>query len=208
MTIVVIILMHTVSFKLQLLACVTIHNQCLNIKLISPVYFGNGAVCPKLTDQQIDIGTAVNASFEINVTQDEFQGALLYKLQRNVESDDQHDMDTLPTETNENETKCIQLFVAWKVKDFKPFLYAVLIEHAKELTWDEDKLRKLYNKNHNRLKEYNSAISDIWLMDDNMILETSSEVRSLERNFELSISISEEKIDKYGMRPLCVDLER
>jgi hypothetical protein len=186
-------LTYTISLNLQLPALVTIHNQCSNIELVSPVYFGNGAVCPKLFDQQIAIDTEIRTSFEIYATQDGFEGALLYKLQKHVVSDDQRNMDTLTTKTNENEAKCVQLLVAWKVKDSKSFVYETLVEHVKEFTWDENELRKLYNKNHSRLKEYNSIMSDRWLIDNNMVLKTSFEVRGLKGNFELSISISEEE---------------
>jgi hypothetical protein len=204
---VVIMLMYTASLDLQLPACVTIQNQFPNIKLVSPVCFGNNAACPKLSDQRIDIDTGMYVSFEIYATQDDFEGALLYKLQRNIGSDDQRNTDTLSTETNKNETKCVQMFAAWKVKDSNPFLYVVLIEHAKEFIWNENELRILYNKNHNRLKKYDGTRSDIWLIDDNITLKVSFEVRGLKGNFELSISISEEEGYDY-MRPLCVDLER
>jgi hypothetical protein len=205
MMIAVIMLMYTISLELQLPALVTIHNPCSNIELVSPVYFGNGAVCPKLSDQQIDIGTEMNASFEIYTIQDEFEGALLYKLRRY--SDIQHTIDTSTKEDKENEEKCIQMFIAWKMKDSKPFVYVVLVEHSKEFIWDKDALRKLYNKNHNRLKEYNSIMPDIWLMDNDMVLKISFKVRGSKGNFELGISISEEERNDY-MRPLCVDFER
>jgi hypothetical protein len=198
-------LMHIISLDIQLPSCVTIHNQCLNIELVSPVYFGNGAVCPKLSDQQIDISTEMKARFEINTIQDEFEGALLFKLQRH--SGNQYSADTSTIETNKNGAKCVQMLAAWKVKDSKPLLHVLLIEHAKEFTWNEDNLKKLYDKNFGWLKEYNDAISDTWLMDDNMALKTSFEVRGLKGNFELSISIFEEK-DDYAIRPLCIDLER
>jgi hypothetical protein len=204
----VIILMHTVSLKLQLPACVTIYNQCLNIELVSPVYFGNGAVCPKLSDQQIGIDTEIDASFEIYATQDEFEGALLYKLQRCIKSDDQRNMDTSVIETNKNKAKCVQMFVAWKVKDSKPFLYVVLIEHDKEFTWNENKLKEFYNNNHSRFKKYDRTIIDKWFIDDNKVLEIFFGVRGLKGNFELDISISEEETDDYAMKPLYVDPER
>jgi hypothetical protein len=81
---------------------VTIHNQCSNIRLISPVYFSNDARCSKLSGQQIVIDTKMNASFEIDVNQDDFEGVLLYKLQKYVGSDDQCNIDTSITETNKN----------------------------------------------------------------------------------------------------------
>jgi hypothetical protein len=127
--VVVIMLMYAASLELQLPARMTIHNQCSNIELVSPVYFGNGTIYPKLTNQQIDIGTAMNASFEIYATQDNFERALLYKLQRY--SGSQYNMDTSIAETNKNEAKCAQMLVAWKVEDSRLFAYVVLVENTK-----------------------------------------------------------------------------
>jgi hypothetical protein len=205
MAIVVTILMYTVSLVLQLPAYVTIYNQCSNTKLISPVYFGNGVVCPKLSNQQIDIDVEMNASFEMNATQDEFEGALLYKLQRY--SDGQNDMGTLATETNRKEATHVYMLAAWKVEDSKHFIYVVLVEHTKEFTWNEYKLRKLY-MNLGRLKKCGDDMSDAWLIDDNIMLIMSFKARGLKRNFELSISISEKEKVNDPIRPLCVDLER
>jgi hypothetical protein len=82
MMIAVTMLIYAVRLALQSPECVTIHNQCLNIELVSPVYFGNGVVCPKLSDRQIGIGTTMRTCLEIYATHNEFEGALLFKLQR------------------------------------------------------------------------------------------------------------------------------
>jgi hypothetical protein len=197
-------LMYTVSLELQLPACVTIYNQCSNIKLTSPVYFGNGVECPKLSNQQIDIGIKMNASFEINITQEVFEGALLFKLQRY--SDNQYNMDMSTTETNKSEATHVHMLAIWKVKDSKSFIRITLVEHTKKFTWNEDKLRKLYHKNRGWLKEY-CTISDIWLVDNNMVFKTTFGARVLKGTTELSISISEERYD-YAMRPLSIDFKR
>jgi hypothetical protein len=203
---IVTILIYAVSLDLQLPSCVTISNQCLNTKLVSPVYFGNGAVCPKLSGQQIDIGTKMGVCFEISATQDDFEGVLLYKMQ--IYSDSQRNMDTLSIRTNKNKAMHFHMLAIWKVKDSRPFVYVVLVEHTNEFTWDEGALKKLYYENHGCLKEYNGIVSDTWAMDDNIILRTSFIIRSFERNFELSISISEEEEDEYAIIPLLVNLER
>jgi hypothetical protein len=202
----VIMLMYTVSLELQLPACVTIHNQCSNTELVSPVYFGNGSVCPKLSGQQIDISTKMNACFEINAAQDDFEGALLFKLQRY--SNKQHNMGALTTETSKNEVAHVHILVAWKVKNAKPFACVVLVEHTKELAWNESELKKLYYENCWWLKEYDDTISDAWLMSNNMILKTSFKARDLDGKLELSVSISEEEKDDYAIRPFCIDLKR
>jgi hypothetical protein len=101
MMIAVTMLIYTLSLKFRLPSSIIIYNLCLNTRLISPVYFGNGAVCPKLSSQQIDIGAVMAANFDIYPTQSEFEGALLYKLQINLHNG--HDMNALTTETNRNE---------------------------------------------------------------------------------------------------------
>jgi hypothetical protein len=198
-------LMHIISLDIQLPSCVTIHNQCLNIELVSPVYFGNGVVCSKLSDQQISIGTAMRACFEINITQDEFEGALLFKLQRY--SDSQYNMDTSAVETDENEATHVYILITWKVGDSKLFAYVALVEHTKQFAWNEDELRKLYDKNHDRLDKCDDIVSNIWLVDNNTTLKTTFEIRSLKGNFGISMSISEER-DDYAMRPIWMNTER
>jgi hypothetical protein len=173
--------------------------------LVSPVYFGNGAVCPKLSNQRIDIDTEMNACFEIETTQNDFEGALLFGLER---CSNWYNMDTSTTETNKNKTPHVHILAIWKVKDSKPFVRVVLVEHTREFTWNEDKLRKLYDKNFGWLKEYNNPMSDTWLMNSNVVLRISFKVKLLKENFELNISISEEEKDDYVMKPLYVDLER
>jgi hypothetical protein len=199
-------LMYAISLELQWPTCVIIHNQCLNTKLISPVYFGNSVVCPELSCRQIDIDTEMSASFEISATQCDFEGALLFKLQRC--SDSQYNMNTLNIKSDENEEKCFQMFVAWKVKDYKPFVHVTLVEHTQEFTWDKNELKKLYHVNCGYLKEYDTTITDTWLIDDNMTLEAAFKTRSSKGSFELNISISEVERDDYAMRPLCIDHER
>jgi hypothetical protein len=65
---IVTMLTHTVRLGLQLPPRMMIRNQCSNIELVSTVYFGNSAVCSKLSSQKIDIGTKMNASFKIDPT--------------------------------------------------------------------------------------------------------------------------------------------
>jgi hypothetical protein len=207
MILVVTVLIYTVSLEFQLPACIVIHNHCLNTKLVSPVYFSNGALCPKLFDQQIDIGTEVRACFKIDAIKNRFESALLFKLKRHVGYNDQHNIDTLITETGENEATHVHMLVVWEMKDARPFAYVVLVEHTKEFTWSKDKLKKLYYENHDQLNEY-GARSDIWLMDDNTALKTSLNVRDLKDNPELTIFIYGTKIYPNAMRPIRINHER
>jgi hypothetical protein len=206
MMLITTILIFAVSLALQLPACMTIHNECSSIELASPVYFGNGAVCPKLSNRQIDIGTKKKACFEINATQDEFEGALLYKLRRSLR--DQYNMDTLTTEANKSETTYVYMLVAWKVKHSKSFVHVTLIEHTKKFTWNEERLKKLYYRNRSRLKKQVGTALNIWFINDNMVLKIAFRIRDLKRTPGLNISISDEEKDDCIIRPLCVDLKR
>jgi hypothetical protein len=206
MMIAVIMLIYAISLSLQLPSCMNIFNLCSNTELVSPVYFGNGAVCSKLSGQQIDIGTKMRAYFEIKATQDEFEGALLFKLQRY--SNSQHNVGTSTTETNENETTYVYMLAAWKVENSGPLVRVALVEHVKAFTWNKDKLKKLYDKNHNFLKKYDDTTSYTWLIDEITALKMSFKTWSSKESFELSITISEEKKNNYAMRPFRIDLER
>jgi hypothetical protein len=208
MMIVVTVLIYAVSLKFQLSPCVTIHNQCSNIKLVSPIYFGNGAVCPKLSNQQIDIGTERKACFKINATQNNFEGALLFKLQKeNRFSIYSSSLFNLQRYFN-SKAKCVQMLIAWKVKESKLLSYVVLIEHDKTFIWNENVLKKLYDNSRDWLKEYNDTILETWLMDDDIVLETTLGVKGLKGSFELIISISKGEKNDFDIRPLYVDLER
>jgi hypothetical protein len=174
--------------------------------LISPVCFSGGAICPKLSDRQIDTGTKVWTGFKIDTIENKFEGALLFKLGKHVKSDDRRNTVTSTAEINE--ATHVHMIVAWKVKNAKPFAYIALVEHTKEFIWSEDKLKKLYNKNHGWLKEYDDTISETWFMDSNMVLKTSFSSSKLKGIFELSISISEGEKSDHTMRPFCIDFER
>jgi hypothetical protein len=206
MMIVVTILTYTVSLFLQLPLCMTIHNRCIDIELVSSAHFSNGTTYPQLSGRQIGINGKMRAYFEINATK--FRGAILFKLKKHIKSYNQHDMDISTTETNHNEAKYVYLLVAWKVKYSRPFVHVALIEHTKEFTWNEAKLKKLYCKNHSWFKEYNGTTIDKWFVDDSMSLKTTIGTNSFGRNFELSITISKGKKSAYHMRPLCVNLKR
>jgi hypothetical protein len=197
----------TVSFEFPRSSVIIIHNQCLNTELTSPVYFGDGTIYPRLSDQQMDISTAMEIKLKIYTFQHEFEGALLYKLQKHRH--DQHNTDKLATSTDKNEIKYVYMLVAWKIKG-KPFVHVVLVEHTREFIWSEDNLKQLYDKNCDRLKKYsnNTNISDTWLIDDKTTLKTTFKVISWRWSFHLSMSISEEERNEDAMRPLCVDPKR
>jgi hypothetical protein len=201
----IVMLMYIISLELQLSPCVNILNLCSNTKLVSSVYFGDNVVCSRLSERQIDIDAKMSVNLEINAIQDDFECALLFKLQR---YSNWYNTDTLTTETNRNKTTHAYMLVAWKVKESTHFVRVALVEHIKEFAWNEEELRKLYDENRGWLKKCDNNASHTWLMDDGVILKTSFKVIGSEENFELRISISEEEKDDYAMRPFCINFER
>jgi hypothetical protein len=217
-------------------AHLVIHNQCSNIEPVPLVYFRNGTVYPELSDswfingevfpkpfdQQIDIltelgvdfsidtdvVTELRVEFSIDTIENKFESVLLFKLKKHIESDEQHDIDTSTTGTDENEATHAYMLVVWEVKNAKSFAYVALVERIKEFTWDKDKLKEFYNKNYDQLKKYSDTISDTWLVDNDMILKAKSKVKSSKRNQKLSIYISEEKKSDHAMRPFCINIKR
>jgi hypothetical protein len=168
-----------------------IHNQCSNTRLISSVYFGNGTVYPKISDQRICIGTETKVGFEINTVQDDFEGALLFRLQR---YSDWYNINTSTTETNE--ATYIQMLVVCEMKDARSFVYVVLVEHAETFTWNEDKL-----------KRYNCFRLDAWIMHNNIVLKTTFSASDLGGVTVLNISVSEVRYFR-AMKALWIDTER
>jgi hypothetical protein len=195
-----IVLMYAVSLPVQLSIKLNIHNQCLDVNLVSPVYItSDGLECHKAPDYKVYAGDTMRSGFIIK--SDISCGALIYKLQGGQSHES--------IEIGENTSSAVCLLVVWKIFEYKE-LYAdiLLVKHASAFTWNEDKLRKFYYENRDRLKEYTDTISDTWLMDDNMILKTSFSARDLRGILELSISISEEEKFSHVMRPFCINPER
>jgi hypothetical protein len=114
-------LIYAVSLAFQLPAYMIIHNQCLNIELVSSIYFSNDVICHDRSGQKIDIGAKIRTSLEIDTIKDKFEGVLLFRLKRHVESDNQHNMNTSITEANKNEATNVHMLIIWEVKNAKFF---------------------------------------------------------------------------------------
>jgi hypothetical protein len=203
--------MYTISALPQPTIKVNIYNQCANTKLVSPIYSGNGTIYPKLSEKQIDIGTKMKTCFSINTAQDKSEGILLFKLQREKREENRlsvylFNLFRLKGCSND-EAKCVQMLIAWKMKDTKILSHVALVEHDKAFTWNENKLRSLYDENRGWLKEYNETIPDKWFMDD-ITLKTTLNKIDLKGILELNLSISEEEKGNNAMKPLCVHLKR
>jgi hypothetical protein len=175
----------------------TIHHQFPGTELVSPVYASKGATCYLSPDQSVDIGSTAQVGFNINLSQSESIGALMYKLQRK--------------NTNEfdgDEAACIQFVIIWKVDDSKEFCVAsFLIEHDKGCAWDRDGLMKLA-EHYSAFNIQHGPVEETWLMHDNTVLMTSLSVTHEEECCELEMTISETSIKDDTQRLLYIDMDR
>jgi hypothetical protein len=192
--------MYTVSFYAQLSFRLDIHNKCSNFDLVSPKYVtGDELEC---YDSPGDVyAGATRERFFIIKSDNESYGVIVYKIRRKQKHES--------TKTSENTSSAVYLLVVWENSESKKLCADVLlIEYDKGFDWHKNNLNRLYYVNHGRLKECNGAISNTWLMNSDMALKTLFKVKGPRRSPELSISISEEKIDNYAMRPFCIHPKR
>jgi hypothetical protein len=165
----------------------TIHNQCSNIELVSPVYFIKDLARNIQFPQQVNSKSMMKTNFITSADQNTFGGALLYHLRR-----------------KEDASISAQLLVIWGRRSDKFYLHMCLIEHESAPTWSKNKLEKLYNI-------YNSQCNigfntGKWWFNDNTKLKTNW--KSSLGGFEMEIIISEEKDTRYSIKPLWIDSNR
>jgi hypothetical protein len=175
------------SLILQSTTNVTINNRCSNIELTSPVYFTKDNTCHTHLPQQVDSKSEIKVKFKAGINQDTFGGVLLYRLQ-----------------WKEDVSTGTQLLVIWGCKSDNLYSHVRLIEHESTLTWNEDKLKILYDVYNS---QYNmDVIIEKWLLDDNTKLKTKYEISR--GGLEINIIISEEKDMSSHAKPLWIDSEK
>jgi hypothetical protein len=139
-----------------------IHHRFHGIELVSPEYACDGADCYLTAEQRVNLGSKAYACFRTNFAKSEPIGILMYEL-KNTKQSNKNAM------SSEDETKCIRLFIIWKINNAKEFcVYSHLIEHDKGHTWDRDKLMKLakYYTPYN----IHVPVELTYLMHDNTVL--------------------------------------
>jgi hypothetical protein len=177
---------------------VFVHNQCSDFELISPEYFGHDKIQHILPDQKVNINAITRAAFRKELVRHDFTTALLYKLRRrsynpNNPSDADNIRDT---------STSIQLLVIWRVdNNYKFYVNAMLIKHNNIITWDDNKLKKVYSMHHT-LQTYEHTIEDTWLLDDATVLMTTLKWGRTVRAIE--ITIAERAKEDYSMESLCI----
>jgi hypothetical protein len=185
---------------------ITIHNQYPDLQLTSPVYCSKNATCRVFPSQQVGFGTTVEASFGIDFMQNYYEGALLYKLQRNhiTETDNQSNSSATSIK---NAAANMYLLVIWDTIDSSHKFCVCLIECTNDFTWDEGKLCTLYKEyEYQFCRDYKSRIIT-WLMHGDAVMKTRFDI-TYGSGYNLDIIISE-GIGKYSMvRPMKINSKR
>jgi hypothetical protein len=165
----------------------TIKNDYYNIELTSPIYFIKDTTCHIHLPQRVSSKSIMKANFVTGIDQDTLGGVLLYHVER-----------------KEDTSTSAQLLVIWGYSARGLYSNAYLIEHESTLTWNEEKLKMLYNVYGRQPSIYLDI--DRYLLDDNTVLGITRKT-SYAGDFGMNIIISE-KIGFYSIKPLWVDPNR
>jgi hypothetical protein len=180
-----------------------IRHQFPNIELISPAYIGKYVTCHLPPDQRVNVGSTMQAYFNIDLTRHEPIGVLMYRLQRkNVKPSNKDVM------SNEEESTCIQLFIIWKVNRSKEFWVAsYLIEYDKSHVLDKNGLVKLA-KGCRVFNIQDVPVEDTWLIHDNAVLMTRMSVAREKAYYKLNMTISETSTNDDTQRLRYIDVNK
>jgi hypothetical protein len=180
-----------------------IHHQSPSIELVSPLYYSDGTEWYLLPEQRVDVGLTMQAGFNIDLSQEEPTGILMYKLKR--KNNEQSNNEII---SNKEEAICVQFIIIWNAWRLGELSVASdLIEHDKDRIWDEDKLvelikcYKLFNIQH-------ETIEETILMRDNTMLMTILNATREEEYYKLDMTISETSIKDDTRRPYYFDMDR
>jgi hypothetical protein len=177
-----------------------IHHQCPGIELVSPVYACDGAICYLSPDQKVHVGSTTQANFNTVFCWKKSLGILMYELKNTK----QFNKSAI---SSEDEARCIQLFMTWKVDVSKEFcVYSCLIEHDRRCVWDKDKLLELARRY--KLHDIHVPIEMTYLMRDNTVLMKRVNVIREEDCYKLEMTISQGSIKYDTWMPRYVDVVR
>jgi hypothetical protein len=185
--------MYSVRLSIPLLVKLNIHNQCLNVNLVSPAYIiGYGSMCYRAPGYKIYSGNVMRCSF-INKSDNKSVNALIYKLQRRRSH--------ASTEIDQDTASAAQLLVILTLSKFGSYADVLLVKHDKE--FNKYSLEELCRKNINQLRRYLGPVIETWLLDDNTALTTAFEMMNEGRLLNVTIS----EIERYyGVRtPARID---
>jgi hypothetical protein len=173
--------------------------------LTSPVHYSTGTTCHVSPNQQTDTVTTMEASFGIDSQQKDFEGALLYKLQRNATDIDNRSNSSITF--IEDIAKNIHFLVLWNVRDYYHRFCVHLIETTNGSIWDEDMLLALHKKYYSQFYEFHGSNINTWLIHGDVVIRTRFDV-TYGSDYKLDVVISE-RTGKYFMEePMQIDPNR
>jgi hypothetical protein len=178
-----------------------VHNQCLGIELVSPVYAYDNATCHLSPDQRLDSGSTMKAGFNIDSTQEESIGILMYELKNTKQFSNN-------VISREDKARCAHFSMIWKVNNSKEFYVNWhIIVHEKGRIWNRDKLIELA-KQCDIFNIKHSPIEETLLTHNNTVLMTRANITHEGECYILEITISETNIRHNTWRPWYLDMDR
>jgi hypothetical protein len=193
------VLMYTVRFRSRPSVKLNIHNQCLNVNLVSPIYFTKHDLeCHRPPSYKVCASDIMRSGF-IRRIDSELYAILIYRLQirRPHKS----------IEISEDMSISAYLLVVWRISLFNE-LYAdtLMVECDKDFVWNKDNLEKLHDKNIYSSRLHPGSATEIWSLNDNVALMTTSGIMSKGRIVNIAIS----EIEEYHSTrtPIHIDLKR
>jgi hypothetical protein len=208
-----IVLIYTVRLFIRPSFKLNIHNQCLNVDLISPTNItANWLDCHRPPYHKVCAGDTMKSNFIIklnnvsdklfasmfNVLEYNPYAALIYRLQRRRSHES--------IEVREDTSSSACLLVIWKIKYKKLYADVLLVEHEKGFDWNKDDLEKVRDKNFDQFRPFSDSATNIWALDDSMALMTTFKI--MNEDLLLDITISEVKRDNSAWMPVYIDLGR
>jgi hypothetical protein len=175
---------------------VNIQNQCSNFELTLPIYFCDNAVCDETPNQRVPSEDSTAAKFRVKFSRFMLQGAILYEVRATSTPSNETDANNSMAVTNGSIPVKMQFLVAWKISRHNdPFLFIALLEHGSNFTWNEGRLRQLFEEHSNRLRPMSGRSEATWLMQDGIVLKT--EMGTIHRRqYKLKVIVSDVK-DKH-----------
>jgi hypothetical protein len=197
---ILIMLMYTVSLCIRPSFKLDIHNQCLNIDLVSPTYITDYRLeCHRPPDYKVYTGNTMRSGFIVYSPCQKPSGILICKLQKRPSHES--------AEIGEGTSSTIHLLVVWGISKYKNlYVDVLLVKHDKGFDWNENDLRELCYKNINRFRLCPNSVTEIWSLYDDTTLATISEI--MNEGQLLNIIISEIDISNCVRMPVHINPER
>jgi hypothetical protein len=183
----------------------TIHNQYPDLDLTSPTHCGNGTTPHLSSSQQTDTGTIMKASFEIDSKQNDFRGALLYKLQRKYITRTGNQPNS-STASIKKTAANIYLLVVWNVSERDNFCVCP-IECTNEVTWDKSKLWTLCRKYNSQFCNDHIPNISVWSVYDGKMMEIRRDI-TYGSDYKLDIILSKGTGKHKTKKPMKIDPKR